>query len=58
MITLRNVGLPTFEPEPPMWLVVTISSLAPAVVIGLFVILGILFNVIALGDVMGFVDLG
>lgn len=58
MKTLRDVGLPELEFEPPMWLVVILSSLAPAGVIGLLIILGIMFNIIALGDVMGYVDLG
>lgn len=58
MKTLRDVGLPELECEPPMWLVVLISSMAPAVVIGLLVILGIMFNIIAMGDVMGYADLG
>lgn len=58
MKTLHDVGLPTFEPEPPMWLVVTLSSMAPACVIGLLFILGIMFNIVALSDVMTYVDLG
>lgn len=55
---LHDAGLPPLPLEPPMWLVVLLSSLAPLIAIGLLVILGIMFNVIALGDVIGLVDLG
>lgn len=41
-----------------MWIVVTLSSMAPICVLGLLFILGLMFNVIGLADVLEYTDLG
>lgn len=41
-----------------MWVVVILSSMAPICVLGLFVILGIMLNVIGFADVIAIADFG